>query len=282
MSKREALQRLGDRVILPTLPEVVADINRMLDDPRAGVAEMGERVARDPALTAAVLRIANSSFYGLAQPVLSGPEAAAVIGAHALRNVVLQASIMKRYGACAHLPGLGLQDLFDHCLFTAQLAKALSRMVPGPLPLGADEFFTCGLLHDVGKLLLIDGLGEEYLDVVRHARRAGRALHLAEQDRLGFTHVDVGALLAARWELPQELANAIQYHHGPREAILASAEVAVVSIADQVAYRARSRTFEASGPRLAGLARTVLGVPPGEFQGLLDLARRQAESAGAW
>jgi putative nucleotidyltransferase with HDIG domain len=269
-------------VTLPTLPEVVADINRMLADPTAGVAEMGERVSRDPALTAAVLKIANSSFYGLAQPVLSAPEAAAVIGAHSLRSVVLQASIMKRYEAYANLPDFDLQELWDHCLFTAQLAKALSRMVPGPLTLSPEEFYTCGLLHDVGKVLLIDGLGEEYIDVVRQARQVGQALHQAERELLGFTHVDVGALLAARWELPGGLATAIQYHHGPRETILANAEVAVVSIADQVAYRAQSRTFAAAGPRLAGLARTVLGVPPAEFQGLLDLAQKQAENVEAW
>ena len=282
MSKREALQRLGDRVTLPTLPEVVARINEKIADPTAGVREIGGVVARDPALTAAVLKIANSPFYGLAEPVLTAEEAATVVGAHPLKNIALQASIMKRYARFANLPDFDLEDLWEHGLFTAQLSKALSRLVSTPLELAPDDFYTCGLLHDVGKVVLLEGLGEEYLEVFRHARKTGRALHLAERELLGFTHVDVGALVAARWDLPEPIATAIEFHHGPREVILARAEVAVVSIADQVAYRARSRTFGPSAERLASLAHGILGVDPNDFQGFLELAQRHAQTAGAW
>ncbi len=282
MSKREALKCIGDRVTLPTIPEVVIEINNLIDDPTSGVSEIGAVVARDPAIAARVLKIANSTFYGLSEPVVSTEDAASVLGAESLRNIALQASVMKRYECYAHLPDFDLEDLWAHSILNAQLSRALARLVPGLGDASPEEFFTCGLLHDVGKVLLIDGLGEEYLDVVRHARRVGKALHVVERDELGYSHVEVGALLARRWELPDAVAAAIEYHHGPGGAILGSRPVAVVAIADQVAYRVQSRTFEAAAERLAALAQRVLGIAPAEFHGVLELARNRAETAGAW
>jgi putative nucleotidyltransferase with HDIG domain len=282
MSKRAALQCLGDRITLPTLPEVVVQINSLMDDPNMGLCEMGAVVAQDPALTAMVLKIANSSFYGLSEPVISADGAASVVGAHSLRNIALQASIMKRYERLMDLPDFDLEELWSHSLFTAQLSRAIAELVEVVEGSSPEDFYTCGLLHDVGKVLLTDGLGEEYLEVIRHARRAGQALHVAEQERLGFTHVEVGALLALHWDLPEAIATAIEFHHGPREAILGNRAVAVVSIADQVAYRAQSRTFEATAERLAALARRVLGIEPADFHGVLEMARTQAETAQAW
>jgi putative nucleotidyltransferase with HDIG domain len=282
MSKRAALQRLGDRVTLPSLPEAVVQIDQMMDDRSSGLYEMGSVVAQDRALTATILRIANSSFCGLSEPLFTPQEAATVVGAHSLRNLVLQASIMKRYERYAKLPDFDLEELWTHSLFTAQLSRALAgraEPVDGASP---EDFYTCGLLHDVGKVLLIEGLGDEYLEVIRHARRVGRALHVVEKQQLGFAHVEVGALLAQRWELPQAIATAIEFHHGPREAILSERGVAILSIADQIAYRARSRTFEATAGRLAALAGKVLGIEPAGFDEVLELARGRAETFQAW
>ena len=128
----------------------------------------------------------------------------------------------------------------------------------------------------MGKVVLLESLSEDYLEVLAHARRTGCALHLSEEQCLGFTHVDVGALLAARWQLPEDVATSIQYHHGPTEKIRGEPAVAVVAIADQIAYRAQSSTFESAAERLATLAHQFLGVPREEFEKVLDVARHQA------
>ena len=278
MSKREALERLGDRLTLPTLPEVVVKINRMISDPKVGVREIGAVVGADPALTAKVLKVANSAFYGLNEPVLSPEEAAAVIGVRALRNVAMQASIMKRFERFQNHPEFDLNELWSHAQETAQYSRALAGLVRLGDGLSAEDFYTCGLLHDVGKVLLLDSLGDEYLEVICLARDTAQTLHACEEQALGFTHVDVGALLAKRWELPGEIVKAIEFHHGPREAILGNPSVAIVSIADQVSYRSRTRHFEAAGARLADLARRILDVRPERFDTVLALARELTQA----
>jgi putative nucleotidyltransferase with HDIG domain len=282
MRKSQALQRIGDRITLPAVPEVVRQITAMVADSRVGMREIGVVVGRDPALTAMVLKIANSSFYGLSEPVLGAEEATAIIGAHSIKGIALQASLMKRYERFSETQDFDLDELWSHSLWTARLARALAELTPERAGLAPDDFYTCGLLHDVGKVILLEGLEEEYLDLVRTARLAGKALHLVEREEFGFTHIDVGTLLAARWQLPDQVATAIEFHHGPREAILESPAAAVVSIADQVAYRARSRTFESVAPRLAALGERVLRIRPERFDGILELARSQAETAAAW
>ena len=281
MSKREALERIGDRLSLPTLPEVVVQINQMVVDPRVGVSEIGAVVAGDPALTAKVLKIANSAFYGLSEPVMTAEAVASVIGVQALRNVALQASIMKRFERFANLPDFDLAELWSHAQQVGQLSRALAQLVRLADGLSPEDFYTCGLLHDVGKVLLLDALGDEYLEVIRAARKSQQTLHATEEAVLGFTHVDVGALLAKRWDLPADVVTAIAFHHGPREEILNNPSVAIVTIADQVSYRAKAGGLEQAGERLADLARRILGVDPKRFEAILELARGDAEPAQA-
>ena len=279
MSKREALDKLGEKFTLPTMPEVVMQITQMISDPTIGVREIGAVVAADPGLTAKVLKIANSAFYGLSEPVLSAEDAAGVIGVQALRNIALQASIMKSFEKFANMEDFDLAELWSHAQLTAQLSQKLAEQVRLPEGVQAEDFYTCGLLHDVGKVLLLDALGDEYLDVIREARSSGRTLHACEEAAFGFTHVDVGALLASRWELPQDIVAAIQYHHGPREELLNNSNVAIVSLADQMAYRAKSGSLESYGPRLADLAQRILGVSPQRFEDVLELALETAGTA---
>jgi HD-like signal output (HDOD) protein len=97
MGKREALQTFGDRISLPSLPDVVMRVNAMIDDPNVGLSEIGRLAATDPSITARVLRLANSGYYGLREQVTSAEQAATVIGSRALRNVAMQVSILQRY-----------------------------------------------------------------------------------------------------------------------------------------------------------------------------------------
>jgi len=272
LSKKDALQLLGPRLQLPTLPEVVVRLNALVDDPRSGLQEIGALVARDPALTAKVLRIANSAFYGLGEPVLSAEQAASVIGVRSLRNVVLQASILARYERFADIPDFDLDELWTHSAAVAKLSRALSQRARSTGGLHPDDAYTCGLLHDVGKVVLLESLGEEYIEVLRDARASGLPLHVGEAHRLGVTHIEVGALLATRWQLPATIVSAIEFHHGPSDRLREHREAAIVAIADQIAYRAGTSTFEQAGQQLGLLAERLLGVPRERFAEVLALA----------
>lgn len=278
MPTNEALADLASRMCLPTLPEVVGRINRLIAA-RCGPPEIGEVVASDPGLSAKVLRLANSSTFGLQEPVVSAMQAATVIGVRALRNIALQASIIQRYEHLLRYDAFDLQDVWRHSALSARLCQTLGTFSRRRTKLAPDEFFTCGLLHDLGKVVLLDSLGEEYLELLQQARRAGLALHYQEERVLGFAHTHVGGLLASRWQLPQPIVDAITYHHGPTERIRADPVVATVAVADQIAYRVHGPTFPDVAQHLEAIAVRVLDVTPDAFARVVEAARSGADEA---
>jgi putative nucleotidyltransferase with HDIG domain len=281
MGRQEALKQFGDKLTLPSLPDVVVRINAMIDDPNVGLQEMGAVVARDPAVTARVLRLANSGYYGLSKQVTNAEQAATVIGSRALRNVAMQVSILQRYEHLKNVPDFDLDEMWQHSILTAQIAQGLAEICYRRTGLAPDDFYACGLLHDVGKVVMLEGLGDEYLDCVRHARRTGVALHAAEEQLLGYTHVDVGSLLAQQWQLPEKVAAAIEFHHGPTAEIVAHPHVGLIAIADQISYRASSSTFTAALDKLAALAEKLLGITRAEFDVVVERARNAQPEAFA-
>lgn len=263
-------------VQLPTLPEVVTKLSAMVENPRVGLADIGRTVREDTAMTTRLLRVANSANVGLSEPVLSVEQAAATLGARAVRNLALQAAVIDLFEDLPSTDELDIRLLWRHAILTAQVSQLLAAEIAHDLPLAPDEYYSCGLVHDVGKLVLLQALGEDYLEVMHDARRDGKASHIAEQHQLGFTHVDVGARVAAYWRLPQALIDAIQYHHGPIERIREQRSIAVVAIADQVAYRVQAGDAETCAAALCVEAARVLRIAPDAF------ARIVAQAAALW
>ena len=278
MSKREALQALAPRLRLPALPQVVARISALLADRQRGPQEIGRALGEDPGLAARVLGIANSSRYGLQEEVVSTEHAATVIGVRDLCNIVLQASIARRYEHLSERSGLDLDAAWAHAMQTGRLAQMLGTAMRRETHLAPDEFYTCGLLHDLGQIVLLDSLGDDYAGVLARARLERKALHQIEANELGFTHLEVGALIARRWQLPSDVALAIAYHHGPLEPILEHPAVAAVAIADQLAYRGEAEGHELALEQLAQVAARALDVTPQAFERILAHAREGARA----
>lgn len=271
MPTRIELSELAERVSIPTLPEVVHKLNGMVEDPRVGLDEIGALVAQDAAISAKVLRIANSAVYGLSEPATSVIEAAKVVGARTLRNIALQASIFNHYGALESLDDFDLVGLWKHAIFVGQLSQEIATRAKAITDqLAVDEFYTCGLLHDIGKVVLLESMGEEYLSVYRAAAQSGRALHVVEQEVFGYAHTDVGVVVARRWNLHEKIAKVIEHHHGPRYEIEADPIVAVVAVADQIAYRFETGEFEKYARKLAAVSTKLLRLSPGEFGEVID------------
>ena len=271
MTSRIDLNEIAERVTIPTLPEVVTKLNSMVEDPRVGLDEIGDVVAQDAAISAKVLRIANSAVYGLAEPAGSVVDAAKVVGARTLRNIAMQASIFNHYDAFKDVKDFNLYGVWKHAIFVGQLAQELATRTPGVTDeMAPDEFYTCGLLHDLGKVVLLESLGEEYVSVYREARESGRASHLVEQDRYGFSHTDVGVVVAQRWELHERIARVLQHHHGPRFEIESDPIIAVVAVADQLAYRFETGEFAKYARKLAADSTQLLKISTGEFSEVVD------------
>ncbi|MBK7644808.1 MAG: HDOD domain-containing protein [Planctomycetes bacterium] len=264
---------------IPTLPVVVQKMRAMIADPKSGAAEIGRLVAQDPPLAAKVLKIANSAFYGLPQRTVSTEQACTILGLRVLRNVITQAAVMTRY---EHLgdTGFDLDALWRHSQLVAQLSHHLARVARVPLGLTPEEIQACGLLHDLGKVVLLESLGQEYLGVLDLAQKQSLPMHVAEKRVLGFDHTDVGALVAVQWGLPSSVAAVIQYHHGPRAAVAGNPAVALVANANLVVHRVDAGNLVAAAGTLDVDTQRLLGLDAAAVTGAVELLQGWISGAG--
>jgi HD-like signal output (HDOD) protein len=250
---------LPNNLTIPTLPAIVQRVTALVEDPETGCSEIGQVIAEDAPLAAKVLRIANSSYYGLRTPCVSAEQAGTVLGAKVLRNVITQAAVISQF---QHLTqtGFDLDALWRHSILTAQACAYMARRCKNLGGLSPDEFYSCGLLHDLGQVVMLDGLGERYAAVVQKAHDEEVPTFIAERREFGFNHTAVGTLVATRWGLPKPVTEAIQFHHGPREAVRDNPVVSLVANTNILVHRVIDGDLEG--------ATQVIDVPTARFLGL--------------
>ena len=232
-----AIQNLiRNNLSIPTLPEVVMRVTQMMQDPDSGAAEVGAVVSEDAPIAAKVLRIANSSFYGLRGECMSTEHACTVVGMRVLKNIVTQAAVISCFEHVEDTETFRVQDLWGHASMTGHLCSKLAEKANNIGMVEPTELYVCGLLHDVGKVVLLDGLKKRYLRLVQRAHDQGVPQHKVERDILGFDHTDVGVLVCTRWDLPEQITRAIQYHHGPRRVVAVDPVVSIVAHANLLAH----------------------------------------------
>jgi putative nucleotidyltransferase with HDIG domain len=193
----------------PRLVNVMAQGNATID-------QIAAVIATDPALSAKLLQVVNSAFFGLPFKVASVPQAVSYLGLTSLRALVLLSTVFAAADSCPTVDGFSSARMQRHSLLCARLARTLVED-----PRSRDDAFTGGLLHDIGMLALAVGMNKRYALALRHAQRSGRPLAEVETSFLGTSHVAVGAYLADVWGLPTVVVDAIELHHdttAPREA----------------------------------------------------------------
>lgn len=260
---------------LPALPEAVRDLMDYLQHPEVDVGQVAYKIAQDPALAAKLLRVANSSFYGLQRQVATIPDALTVLGLRAASTLITGAAVVT-HSQTLVVAGFDQRAFWLHSAGTALCARVLAR----ELGTNMENSFTAGLLHDIGRLILAARFPEKSHSVT--AYRAEHDCHPieAEQEVLGFDHTQIGAALAVRWKFPTEIAVAIASHHKPMD-MPAGSLVDQVHLADVMAH-----VLEFPGdnddlvPRLSSVAWNRLGIGWGKFKRLLgevDVQRNDAE-----
>ena len=220
---------------LPTPPIVFHQIQKVINDPRAGATQVAAVLAEDPAMSVKVLKLTNSAFYGLAREVESVKQAVVIVGMEAVKNLVLSASVLDMF------KGGGVdqeyqESFWRHSLATAFCCRLLARRIKSRGIVDPDAAFSAGLLHDMGKIVVCCYLPDEFA-ALQAARKEDQA-HLdceIETSVLGYDHAQVGSVLAVQWKLPQKLADAIACHHVPQLSESDSPIAYIVHLADYVA-----------------------------------------------
>lgn len=203
VAKLESLQQL------PMLPSTAAEALQLIDDPRTSAGLLGKIIERDQALVARVLRIANSPFYGFPREISTIDLAIVVLGFDAIKETILSLVIQGVF-AHTHSKYLNIQEFWKYSLFCGTAARFLARKLGYRL---AGEAFVAGLMHDIGILIIAQSMPKELMVIRREQTERFSSLVTAEHHVLAATHCEIGAWLAERWNLPQQLLNAIAFHH---------------------------------------------------------------------
>lgn len=197
---------------LPTLPEVAMKVMEVANNPRSSAADMAKVISQDQALTARILRLVNSAYYGFPRKISTITQAIVILGFRTVRDLVLNISISDMFNAKVQA-GINVEALWLHNLAVAVASKVLARKIGYDQP---EEAFTAGLLHDLGKLVLVKLIPQEYERVVSIAKNSNKWIRDVEEDLLEIDHSIVGKWVADQWKFPLQLTHAIHMHHQPQ------------------------------------------------------------------
>lgn len=196
---------------LPSYTASHGEVMRLLDAADPDLSAIGESISRDIALTADLLKLVNSSFFGLCNHISDPRQAVTLLGIDIMRSLVLTV----QFFSGDTLPGgydLHLDMLQRHSFRVAESSRCIARS----LNLGRtimDDCFAAGLLHDVGVIIVAMNFSKDYLGILKQSKKEGVPLHVLEKEKLGMSHAEIGAYLLALWGLKDEIVQAVFYHH---------------------------------------------------------------------
>lgn len=214
---------------LPALPHVVIQVMKLTEDPNSTAQDINNILSQDQAMTARVLKLANSAFYGFPRRIGTITDAVVLLGFKTLKSILMAATVSDILAG--EMKGYALEhgELWKHSQCAAMAARHIARKVKY---MQLDLAYTGALLHDIGKVILNNAMKESYHDVVNLVMEKNITFLDAEIEILGFSHADVGARVAEKWNLPKDLVEAIAYHHNPKEATVNKQLTSIVHLAD--------------------------------------------------
>ncbi|GHV95527.1 histidine kinase [Spirochaetia bacterium] len=201
---------------MPSLPTSVTKVLEVCNNPQTSPADLNHVISLDPVLVGRVLKLLNSAYYGLGQQVTSLVRAIIMLGINTVKNLALSTAVLGSLPANKNTPGLNMEGFWRHSLCVGVTAKLLAKK-RGIDSKQTEEYFTAGLLHDIGKIPLNAVLASDYMISVTAADRERFSLFRAEDKNLGLNHCTVGALVVKAWKLEGPVAEAIINHHNYAE-----------------------------------------------------------------
>lgn len=210
----EGLRALAARLeSLPALPHLYTELEQALYRGNVPLARLGEIIGRDAGMAATILRLVNSAFFGLPRRVTSIQHAVNLLGENILRTLVLTVHLFTVLDN-ARTPDFSVRLLWEHSFRTGSFAKAIA-LAEGADPQDREDCFIAGMLHDVGKLVLLMGLAAEYEAILARVRSEALPLYAAEQAALAADHAAIGGYLLNLWGFPRTVLTAVSQHHAP-------------------------------------------------------------------
>ena len=197
---------------MPSLPTSVTKVLEICNNPNTSPADLNQVISLDPVLVGRVLKLINSAYYGLGQPVTNLARAIIMLGINTVKNLALSTAVMGHLPAKNKAPGLNMEGFWRHSLCVGVSAKLLAKRRGIDAKL-AEEYFTSGLLHDIGKIPLNAVLSNEYMLTVSAGDKERKPLFRAEDSIMGLNHCTAGAMIKSAWKLDGAVGDVIVHHH---------------------------------------------------------------------
>lgn len=273
LPKMDPVKLIQRDIILPTLPNIFVQINEVIKKPNSSANDIARVISKDTTLSARLLKIVNSPFYGFPSKVDTLSRAVAIIGTKQLSTLAMGINVINIF---KNIPDdlMDMKSFWHHSIACGINARSLGTYKNVR---NTERLFVAGLLHDIGRLVLYNYTPFHARSALLMSRRDQCSLQEAEIKTLGFDHAKIGELLLTKWKLPISLENIVKYHHSPMEAQL-PLEPALVHLADIVSSAAGMGTSgEFLVPNLENEAWDLIGLSPNVLGSVVEQMDRQVE-----
>jgi HD-like signal output (HDOD) protein len=279
------IEELQDRIKtianLPTLPHIASRLMQIVNSPSTSAETVASLVSQDVSLSAKVLRLANSAFYGIPRSINTLNNAVVILGFKIIQTMVLSLTVFDMFVGDDGEEGGAVFDrdeFWRHSLRCAVISRLLAHKRRRNFALDPEEAFCAGLLHDVGKVVMEQYLNADFHKALHHAKERGIPTFDAEREVLGYTHCDVASWLTGSWALPDEIEQPIVCHHEPQAAQVCPDAVMICHIADALSAAADGEEAHKAADGLTEKAAT-LGLSARDLSDVIEEIPAEMERA---
>ena len=214
----ESIKKIVSQIeSLPSMPSIYMEIVDEMQSSDPSLKKVGEIISQDVSMTAKILQVVNSSFFGLARKISRSHEAVVMLGIQTIKSLVLSVKIFSEFSH-KRMSWFSIDNLFNHSMSVSTYAKAIAKNANFDNSL-LDNALMAGLLHDLGKLILATNFSKSYQQVITEARASDQHLWELEYDTFGTSHAEIGAYLMGLWSLETPIIEAIAFHHCPAKSM---------------------------------------------------------------
>jgi len=262
---------------LASLPDVYYRLSNAINNPSSSLKDIADIIAQDPALTAQLLRIANSALFNFPARIDTVSQAITIVGIQQLRELTLACSVMNAFPMIPEQL-VSSRDFWQHSIAVGVACRVIADYRKES---NIERFYVLGLLHDIGRLLMFLADPEEATKLLAsEVGHTTKLLHNIEHDNWGCDHSEIGSLLLTQWKLPRSLSEPIRYHHNPDAAKGHLEEAAVLHFADILAHVLElGGSGEKRVPKLSESSWIRLGLGTDQLGDILEEIERQYQES---
>lgn len=236
----ESIKKIVSQIeSLPSMPSIYTEIIEEMHAPDPSIQKVGEIISKDISMTAKILQVVNSVFFGLSRKIGSPQEAVILLGMETIKALVLSVKIFSEFSQ-KNFSWFNIDSLFNHSMSVSTYTKTIAKHENLDQDV-INNSLMAGLLHDLGKLILATNFPKHYQQVLSKAQSSNQNLWQLEYEEFGTSHAEIGAYLMGLWRLDNAIIEAIAFHHRPGKSMIQSMGLlTVVHISDALDYEARS------------------------------------------